>query len=196
MALGTKLACVMKACRYMAKDGRNEFQKYDYTTAAGLFAKVNEALTEQNLYAEVKSELFESRDVVTSKGNAEKFVIMKVAITIRDAEDPAQSVTFEAYGSGQDGGDKAVMKANTAALKYAYVGGLCIAMGDDPEAASPPPAKAQPKPKPQTKPKDLPSETGEVGECVDCGAQVYGRVYDYSLKKFGKCYCFNCQKKH
>lgn len=56
-----------------------------------------------------------------------------MTITIRDADDSQGEVTFEGLGSGQDAGDKAVMKANTAALKYAYIGGLNIAMSDDPE---------------------------------------------------------------
>ena len=43
MSIGLKLNKVMAACRYMAKDGRNDFQKYDYTTAASIFGKINEA---------------------------------------------------------------------------------------------------------------------------------------------------------
>ena len=37
-------------------------------------------------------------------------------------------------GQGTDKGDKAVMKANTAALKYALAGIFLISWGDDPEA--------------------------------------------------------------
>ncbi|MBE8950736.1 MAG: ERF family protein [Quinella sp. 3Q1] len=133
MAIGKKLVAVMAACRYMPQDGYNSFQKYKYTTAAGMFAKINEAMTEQGLFVQVESTLIELRDVTTSKGNAEKHAVVSAKVTITEA-DTGETVTFTGLGSGQDGGDKSVMKAQTAALKYAYIGGLCIAMSDDPES--------------------------------------------------------------
>lgn len=197
MALGIKLAAVMEACRFMPKDGRNDFQKYDYTTAASMFAKINEALTAQKLYTEVRSELIESRDVTTSKGNLEKFVIMKVTVTVHDADDPKAFVTFEGYGSGQDAGDKAIMKSNTAALKYAYIGGLCIAMADDPETDSgtmayQPPIKQNPAPSPTP-----PHQTQTRDRCEKCGNPITNpNIVRYSKQKFGKCLCYECQPKN
>lgn len=133
MAIGKKLVAVMAACRYMPQDGYNSFQKYKYTTAAGMFAKINEAMTEQGLFVQVESTLIELRDVTTSKGNAEKHAVVSAKVIITEA-DTGETVTFTGLSSGQDGGDKSVMKAQTAALKYAYIGGLCIAMSDDPES--------------------------------------------------------------
>ena len=40
----------------------------------------------------------------------------------------------EGLGSGIDSGDKAVMKGNTASMKYACSGKFLISWGDDPEA--------------------------------------------------------------
>lgn len=190
MPIGEKLSKIMSACRYMAKDGRNDFQRYDYTTAASMFGKINEALTAQNLFTEVRSEIIESRDVTTQKGNAEKFVIMKVIICIHDADDLSQSVKFEGYGSGQDAGDKAVMKAQTAALKYAYIGGLCIAMADDPETDSDTNAYKQSAPK-QNQPQKNPCADLK---CSHCGTAITSKVAAFSQQKFGKPLCFNCQK--
>lgn len=133
MSLGSKLVNVARQCRYMTKDGYNSFQKYKYTTAAGLFAKVNEAFTAQGLYVSTNAQLADIREVQTAKGNTEKHAVVKVTIKIKDSADSAEVVTFEGLGSGQDAGDKAIMKATTAALKYAYIGGLNIAMSDDPE---------------------------------------------------------------
>lgn len=31
--------------------------------------------------------------------------------------------------------------------------------------------------------------------CSLCGAGVDTKVYDYSMKKYNKCLCYNCQKK-
>ena len=135
MGIGQKLLAVMETCRYMPKDGHNSYQNYDYTTAAGLNAKVNAALGEQGLYTQSKVTLLNSRDVTTAKGNQEKYVEVQIEITITDSEDEG-SVTFSAIGSGQDAGDKATAKAQSMAMKYAYITGLCIAMADDPEEDS------------------------------------------------------------
>ena len=111
---------------------------------------------------------------------------MKVTITIKDSEDPEGVVIFEGIGSGQDAGDKALMKANTAALKYAYIGGLCIAMSDDPESDTGNTYQPTPPPK---------SNGDIVGKCEKCGKGVTAKVADFSKKKFGKRLCYNCQPK-
>lgn len=211
MSIGEKLIKVMTACRYMTKDGRNDFQKYDYTTAASIFGKINEAMTEQKLYVSTKFELVESRDVTTAKGNTEKFVAMKVTITVHDAEDtkepilaegyrlPKETVTFEGYGSGQDAGDKAIMKANTAALKYAYIGGLCISMGDDPEedtgtnAYQPSTRQQQTKPTNNPPPRQSNMAPSEL-KCRQCGKPITQAEASYSMNKYGKHLCRDCQK--
>ena len=191
MSLGAKMAEVARQCRYMPKDGYNSFQKYKYTTAAGLLAKVNEALTEQGLYTSTKVELLDLREAQTSKGNAEKHAVVKVTITIRDSADSQESVTFEGLGSGQDAGDKAIMKANTAALKYAYIGGLNIAMSDDPEEDSGTEAYQSYAPE---KPQTAKSNGDIAGKCDKCGKAITSKVADYSLKKFGQRLCYNCQQ--
>lgn len=196
MAIGAKLSKVMTACRYMAQDGENKFQGYKYTKAASMFGEINKALTEQGLYVTTKFELVESRDVTTAKGNAEKFVVMKALVSIHDAEDPKEFVTYEGYGSGQDAGDKAVMKSNTAALKYAYIGGLCIAMGDDPEEDTRPIPLANAKPRQSNPPprQSPPPNQGDI-HCEKCGKAITAKVADYSQSKFGKRLCMDCQKK-
>lgn len=190
MEIGAKLVAVMEACRYMPQDGYNNFQKYNYTTAAGMFAKINEALTEQGLFTQVESTLLDLRDATTSKGNAEKLAVVKVKIKVTDSES-GEAVIFEGLGSGQDAGDKAVMKGNTAALKYAYIGGLCIAMSDDPESSTnttyqPPPKKSESKS----------NGGGIVDKCEECGKGVTQKVADYSKSRFGgRILCMDCQKK-
>lgn len=187
MSIGTKMTAVMDACRYMPKDAENTFQHYRYTTAAGMFAKINEALSAQGLYTQVELTLLEMRDATTSKGNAEKHATVSAKIIITDSE-TGETVTFTGLGSGQDAGDKAIMKANTAALKYAYIGGLCIAMSDDPESDTGNTYQPPAPPKKQS--------NGEiVGKCEQCGKAVTGKVADYSQKKFGKRLCYNCQPK-
>lgn len=193
MSIGQKMAEAAKMCRYMPKDGFNSFQKYKYTTAAGLLAKVNEAFSEQGLYTSTHFELLDLREVQSQKGNTEKHATVKVTITIRDANDPEGCVIFEGIGSGQDAGDKSLMKANTAALKYAYIGGLNIAMSDDPEQDSNTEAYQNYAP---AKPAPKSNGNGDiVGKCEKCGKAVTAKVADYSQKQFGKRLCYDCQNK-
>lgn len=213
MSIGKKLTAVMAACRYMPLDKTNTFQNYKYTSAAAMFAKINEAMSEQKLYVENTSEILETSDVTNARGALEKYVVMKAKVTIRDAEMSGESVTFEGIGSGQDGSGKAVMKANTAALKYAYIGGLCIAMADDPEETptpatqAPPQMQRQPQPNqpppaiqqpPQQPPiQQPPQQTRQPRQrliCSACGAPITQKVADYSQKKYGQYICYECQQ--
>ena len=96
------------------------------------------------------------------------------------------------------GGEKAeitsklyLFLSQTAALKYAYIGGLCIAMSDDPESDTnttyqPPPKKVESKPS---------NGSSIVDKCDDCGDGVTQKVADYSTKRFGKPLCMSCQEK-
>lgn len=197
MSIGSKLIAVMDACQYISKDGRNDFQRYDYTTAAGLFAKVNAELVKQGLFTQSEVTLLESRDVTTAKGNSEKYAVVQAKITVTDFES-GEHVTFSAPGSGQDVGDKAVMKAVTAATKYAYVTGLCIAMGDDPEQDSTTnaynsysaPVKNSAPAEPKTN-----GNGNYVAKCSACGKGINQKTLDYSKNKFGKPLCYDCQQK-
>lgn len=191
MSIGSKLVAVMDACQYASKDGRNSYQGYSYTTAAGLFAKVNAEFVNQGLFTQSDCSLLNSRDVTTAKGNSEKYTEVQVKIIVTDSES-GESVTFTGLGSGQDVGDKAVMKAVTAATKYAYVTGLCIAMGDDPEetpnvsnySASNNSAQAKSN-----------GNGNYVDKCSKCGKGINQKTLDYSKSKFGKPLCYDCQQK-
>lgn len=72
-------------------------------------------------------ELISLTDVKTNKGNIEKPAAVQVNISLMDA-DSDESLCITGIGSGQDSGDKAVMKAETAAIKYAYLLSLAISL--------------------------------------------------------------------
>lgn len=173
--------------------------------------KVNQALSEVGLITTVVPTLLDFREVITAKGNTEKLVTVQVEVTIYDVES-GMSVVFSGIGSGQDSGDKAVMKAETAAIKYAYLLSLCIATGDDPEAdrsvdeattsepTTPTTHSTPPQRKPPTKQTAPTSHTLEspnhVLSCTDCGIPILAKVNTYSQNKFGQSLCMNCQKLH
>jgi hypothetical protein len=128
-----KLSRVMASCRYVQRDRKNEFLKYRYASAAAILEKVNAACVEQGLATVVASKVIDQSEKVNRSGVSETLVTVQSDVTVIDCES-GESLTFTGLGSGQDIGDKAVAKAQTMALKYAWMTTLNIATGDDPEA--------------------------------------------------------------
>lgn len=131
-SLKEKLSKVAAHCAYVRKDGVNLFHKYNYATAASIFEKVNEALIEHRLVSSPRFTIEELKDRTNAKGTAEQLVTIQCELCVQDIDSEGKVLTI-AFGSGQDNGDKAVMKAQTAALKYAWMMLLNISTGDDPE---------------------------------------------------------------
>jgi len=124
------LSEVMEIVGYVKKDGWNDHQKYKYASAEHVFEKVRAALAERQMAVESAAELLHFEIFDTPKGKRSMAVI-RMTLTITDGQNTA---TMQGIGQGIDAGDKAVMKANTAALKYAPASGFLISWGDDPEA--------------------------------------------------------------
>lgn len=124
-SLFTKLAEVSALVGHVGKDGKNDFHKYRYTSAAAVLAKVNPALAERHIATVPSVEVLG----VTDKGMTTVRVRLEFV-----CGDTGERCTVEGLGSGQDSGDKGVMKAQTAAQKYALKLAFNIDFGDDPEA--------------------------------------------------------------
>ena len=201
--LAAKLIEVMKDCSHVTKAGINSFHGYKYATSADVLEKVNASLTKNGIASFVVPEILSFQDVKTAKGNIEHLATVKVNITLIDTES-GESTVISGIGSGQDSGDKAVMKAQTAALKYGFLMSLAVSTGDDPEAdhltdehtnvnvVSNQQIK-QSLPKQSQKPKS-PANNDLI--CADCGSNISQKVAEYSSKKFGRCLCYNCQSAH
>lgn len=187
--LATKFIGVMKDCAHITKSGNNSFHGYKYATCSDVLLKVNSALTKNGIASIVSPELVSLVDVTTSKGNVEHLATVKADITLID-QDSGETFTLRGLGSGQDAGDKAVMKAQTAAIKYAYLLSLAISTGDDPEADSHT-DESQVVKFPSVNPTS--SNRGSI-VCSACGVKISPKVADFSNNKFGKQLCMNCQK--
>jgi hypothetical protein len=131
--IAQKMVNVMKKCGYVQKNGVNKFHQYNYATASDVLEKVHEAMVEEGLVTTSTPEIIDFRDVTTANGKTERLVTVKTTVKIIDSESE-ESIETVGLGSGQDSGDKAVMKAETASQKYAWMMALLIATGDDPEA--------------------------------------------------------------
>jgi hypothetical protein len=135
-----KLAALYERMAYVHKAGRNDHFKYKFVGEAQLKRKLNEALRELGLYV-AKCE-FAVAGEATGKA-----CVARCTMVVRDsnAQPSAQfgwagcEVLWEGLGGGADSSDKAPMKANAAAWKYAVLSGCMVETGDkEPEADSAP----------------------------------------------------------
>ena len=197
--LAGKLVKVMAECSYVAKNGSNDFHHYQYVTSADVLEKVNAALTKYKIGSVVLPELVSVVEVKTAKGNIERLATVKIDIMLIDSESE-ETLTISGLGSGQDAGDKAVMKAQTAAIKYAYLLSLAISTGDDPEADvktdenSGVPAQIHREQKPRTREVVADGVRRDNG-CEASGSIITEKVASYSRGKYGKPLCMDCQKR-
>ena len=186
--IASKLIQVMAECSQIPKNGVNDFHHYKYATSADVLEKVNSALVKHKLASVVAPEVLQASEVLNSKGNAEQRVTVRVAITLVDAES-GESVLLVGLGSGQDVGDKAVMKAQTAAIKYAYLMSLAISTNDDPEADS-----RTDEGMPNAQGRGSGGGAGKGARCSDCDIPITPGVEKVSGNKFGRPLCMKCQK--
>lgn len=187
-SLAKKLVQIMTECRYVQKSGENSFHRYRYATAADVLERVNGALVKHNVASLAVSELIDFREVPTAKGT-DRLAIVRTTLTLIDA-DTGETMTCVGLGAGQDSGDKAVMKAQTASIKYAYLLTLAMATGDDPEADTSLDERTA-----QTQPSGgkFPLPGSAVGTCSSCGTVVSPGVAKVSAAKHNRVLCMKCQ---
>lgn len=195
--IAKKLVNVMAECSHIAKNGLNNYHQYKYTTAEDVLLKVNTALTKNKIASIVIPEIASMVDVTNLKGNTEHLVTVNVQIKLIDSES-GECVDLFGIGSGQDAGDKAVMKAQTAAIKYAYMMSLCIATGDDPEADTKTDENSSignKGSKVVNNVKKISATKKSVTICANCGEEISSdRVIQFSMAKYNKPLCMECQK--
>lgn len=198
--LAKKFVEVMKECSHVVKTGTNDFHRYKYATANDVLEKVNASLTRHGIASIVTPALLSVQEVTTAKGNTERLATVEVTVTLIDSES-GESFAIKGLGSGQDAGDKALAKAQTMALKYAYLASLAIATGDDPEADSKTDETTTYSQKSSgtsaipiaTKSSALKTRNPTKLVCHYCGSAISQKVADYSQAKFGKFLCYDCQ---
>lgn len=193
--IAKKIITVMAECSHVGKNGVNDYHGYKYVTAEDVLQKVNESLTRNKLASIVMPKLESMVDVTNLKGNTEHLATVSVKVCLIDS-DSGESVELYGVGSGQDSGDKAVMKAQTAAIKYAYMLSLCIATGDDPEADAKTDENSAGERQRQARPvRKAPVAAGAANDtCAYCGVAISERVKQFSVSNFGRALCMDCQK--
>lgn len=188
--IAAKMVKIMADCAYVQKNGVNSFHGYKFATASDVLEKVNASLVKHNVCSVVNAELIDMVDTTNQSGNkTEHLATVKTTVNLIDV-DSGETLTCIGLGNGADVGDKAIMKAQTASLKYAYLMSLAIATGDDPENDITTDLRNS-TPAPINK-----SHIKDDGEpvCTDCGAQLTNGVLKVSVSKYGRPLCMKCQR--
>ena len=121
------------------------------------------------------------------------FSRIKTIYRFVNVEDPADFIETVTFAEGIDSQDKGSGKAMTYADKYALMKAYKISTGDDPDQeVSKEERYTSTK---QEKPAYTVNGSEVVPTCADCGDEISVKVHDWSVKKFGKPLCYNCQKK-
>ena len=118
------LSEVMRESGYVQKTAVNDFHKYSYATAEAVQTKFREALAKRGVVVS----RFEIEVVLNDPGRCR--ILGQLYLT--DGHD--EIGPFTGLGEGSDRGDKAGMKAWTAANKYAIAAAILLSWGQDPEA--------------------------------------------------------------
>lgn len=122
--LAAKLADISKEIGFIEFDSQNSYHGYQYASAALIIRKLNHALSTRGVVAYV------SRSTATFNGD---LAIVNLELTYKDAIS-GETMYVQGTGSAKDSGDKAIMKAATAAYKYAISHSLTLSWGaEDPE---------------------------------------------------------------
>lgn len=136
-ALLKKLSKLSSEIGFIEFDGKNEGQRYRYASAAGVLRKINKLMGEMGLTASSQSVVTHFEVETYDDGGKRKVrhhAVVTTELRVFDV-DTGEFIMARGVGSGLDSGDKAAMKASTAAEKYAWRGMLTLGWGaEDPEA--------------------------------------------------------------
>lgn len=135
--LAEKLVAASKAIGKVAKDGNNTFQHYTFQSEAAIKAAVKGAIESVGIQIIPNYEVINQYDRTSNKGGINHYVDVLGTFDITDGK---EHLTGTMPGSGQDSGEKAMMKATTVAQKYFYKQLFNISDQDpdpDSEAAAP-----------------------------------------------------------
>lgn len=147
----------------------------------------------------LESQTLESESEWQGKVTKKTTFFSRIETTYRfvNIEDPTDYIETTTFAEGIDSQDKGSGKAMTYADKYALMKGYKISTGEDPDQDASGEENYSKRSSKQYEAPVVDMNTGEVftPTCAVCGAEISDRVHDYSVDKFGKPLCRNCQRK-
>ena len=180
MTIYEKLGAIQQALK-APKSEYNDFGKYKYRTAEGILESVKPILAEHKCVLTLKD------GIETAEGR----VYIKATAQFFDAEsaEPNKCIEVTAFAREEESkkgmdASQVTGAASSYARKYALNGLFCIDDNKDSDFTN-------------DKPKEAPRPTvidNDALVCSECGKEIDQRVYDWSMKKYGRPLCRGCQK--
>ncbi|KRL12828.1 ERF family protein [Schleiferilactobacillus perolens] len=116
--LTSQLSKAMALIHGVEKDGKNNFQHYDFQSETAIKHAVKGAIEPMGIVIKPeKIELLNSYDRTTKRGDTNRFVEILVTFDIAYGDEHQKG---QMMAGGQDTGEKAIVKAETSAQKYFY----------------------------------------------------------------------------
>lgn len=134
--LAKKILAIQKEISYVAKNGKNDFQNYEYATERDFVTTLKPLLEKHGVI--VIPEIAAPPSIMESgKDGKSKLTTILMKFKLVNVDDPTDYYQALVGGQGQDAGDKGIYKAITGAKKYFIANTFMIPTGDDPEATVP-----------------------------------------------------------
>lgn len=194
-----KLIAIQQALK-APKGQYNSFGGYNYRSCEDILEAVKPILAKENVALTISDEIVEVGGRIYVKATA----------TLHDPSDAelfAQTSAYAREEESKKGMDAAQLTGATSsyARKYALNGLFAIDDNKDADATNTH-GKAEPKKEYPSEPKapktapETPRTTNFFDEeddgpfCSDCGARISDKVKAFSVKKYGRALCMDCQK--
>lgn len=174
MSVYKKLLAAQSQIKSVPKNGYNKFSNYAYATETDVINYIGPILNDVGLFHSCETVSREVHFTEADKGYLVRAVVDVLLIFVDPEDDSKHVVASNGYAHDKNG-DKALFKAITGATKYAYLKGLGIPTGDDPEHDSKEDedrAKAQYAPKPASKAPAKPAEPDPRAGFIE----MYGKL--------------------
>jgi hypothetical protein len=124
------LGAIMADVGYVRGTGRNDHQRYNYTSDEDLAAAIQPALVKHGVALLPVSTQVSESTVDVKNGKAQRVLI---SVTWRVAHTSGQWMQLQTVGEGVDKQDKSTAKGLTGARKYLMRLLFCVPTGDDNE---------------------------------------------------------------
>ena len=198
-----KLIAIQQALK-APKGQYNSFGGYNYRSCEDILEAVKPILAKEKVALTISDEIVEVGGRIYVKATA---TLHDPSISIVDATIIAQTSAYAREEESKKGMDAAQLTGATSsyARKYALNGLFAIDDNKDADATNTH-GKAEPKkeyPAEPKAPKTAPEtprtanffdEEDDGPFCSDCGARISDKVKAFSVKKYGRALCMDCQK--
>lgn len=184
MTIYEKLSAIQAELK-VPKDQHNNFGNYNYRSCEDILEKVKPICKAHKTVLILSDDLANIGDRYYVKAKAEL-----IDLESGDFIDTFAFAREEQEKKGMDG-SQVTGASSSYARKYALNGLFNIDDVKDSDFTNQE-TKAEPP-----KRKQWPDSVVQGPLiCIDCGAEVSEKVRSFSMNKFGKCYCMDCQKKY